>query len=100
MNSVIHVDISISYKSSPHEGLKNTLFLKEIFENHPNLMTVCLILKELLRINELNKPFYGGIGSYVLVILVHNILRLKNVDLDDNLMNQLKVVSKYLTTEF
>jgi hypothetical protein len=28
LNSVIHVDISISYNSSPHEGLKNTLFLK------------------------------------------------------------------------
>lgn len=28
INSVIHVDISISYQSSPHEGLKKTQFLK------------------------------------------------------------------------
>jgi DNA polymerase sigma len=63
-------------------------------------MTICLILKELLKANELNKPYRGGIGSYVLVILVHNILKLKDVDFEDNLTSQLKAVAKYFATEF
>lgn len=99
-NSVIHVDISISHGLSPHEGVKNTRFLKEIFEAHPSLMSICLILKELLRVNELNKPYKGGIGSYVLVILVHNILRMKEIDFSDDLLHQLKVITRYLITEF
>lgn len=48
----------------------------------------------------MNKPYKGGMGSYVLVILTYNILKLKEVDLEDNLMNQLKYVANYLTTEF
>lgn len=100
LNTVIHVDISISYRKDPHEGIKNSIFLKEIFENHPNLMTICLILKELLRVNGLNKPYKGGIGSYVLVILAHNILKLKNIDFCESFLDQMKTIAKYLTTEF
>lgn len=59
---------------------------------------VCLVLKELLRVNELNKPYKGGIGSYVLVILVHNILKLKEVSFDEDLMRELKTVAKYMST--
>lgn len=63
-------------------------------------MTICLILKELLRVNGLNKPYKGGIGSYVLVILAHNILKLKNIDFCESFLDQMKAIAKYLTTEF
>jgi len=51
--------------------------MKELFEEHPSLKIVSLVFKELLRIYELNKPFKGGIGSFVLVILVYNILSME-----------------------
>ena len=97
---MIHVDISIFSGRESHEGMNNTIFLKEIFDSHETLMVSCLIFKQLLRLYNLNKPYKGGIGSYSLVIMVYNILKMKNIEIDGNYMRQILSVINFLTKDF
>ena len=76
---VIHVDLSVVSRKDDHEGLRNTRIMKDIFEEYSDLKIVCLIVKELLRVHDLNRPFTGGIGSYILVIMIHNILKMDSM---------------------
>ena len=80
-----------------HEGIRNTNIMKDIFNKYPNMKVVSLILKELLRIYELNKPFSGGIGSYVLVILVHNIIKMKGLEISKDYFKLLTEVCTFMT---
>ncbi len=70
--------------------------MKDIFDHYPTLMTICLILKEILRVNNLNKPYTGGISSYILVILTHNILKLKN-GFEESLLDQIKHIAHFMS---
>lgn len=55
-------------------------------------------MKDLLRVSNLNKPYIGGISSYVLVVLVYNILMRKDVPIDQDLARQMRTVATYLST--
>jgi hypothetical protein len=87
-------------KRDSHEGIRNTQIMKEMFEDEPNLKVVALVFKELLRIYELNKPFRGGIGSYVLVILVHNLLKMREVPINEDYFGQIIEVCTFMTERF
>lgn len=69
-----------------------------MFTQHPSLQILCLIMKDLLRVSNLNKPYIGGISSYVLVVLVYNILMRKDVPIDQDLARQMRTVATYLST--
>lgn len=56
--------------------------MKTIFGSFPKMRVISLIFKELLRVYQLNKPFLGGIGSFVLVILLHNIIEMRKIKMD------------------
>lgn len=77
--------------------MNNTIFLKQIFDENESLMVTCLIFKQLLRIYKLNKPYQGGIGSYSLVILTYNILKMKNVVIDSDYFKHILTVINFLT---
>lgn len=100
LKDVIHVDISMTHNKTAHEGIRNTAIMQKIFSEYPSLKIVSLVLKELLRIYELNKPFKGGIGSYVLVILVHNIIKMTKLEMDDNYSQLLNEVCTFMTETF
>ena len=76
--------------------------MKNIFMQYPILKIVCLVFKQLLSIYELNKPFTGGIGSYVLVILVYNIVKMKNIKVTthDDITSTIMAVCTFMTEEF
>jgi len=80
------VDISVT-NSKDNECLRNTNFMKHLLEVYPDLKVIGLILKELLKITDLNKNYTGGIGSYILIMLVYNILKMKAVNFDGNYFN-------------
>lgn len=73
------MDLTISSFDSPHSGIENTNHLRELFESYPPLRTICLLYKEHMRMKSLNKPYKGGISSYVLVMLVYSILSRQNM---------------------
>lgn len=68
--------------------------------SYPNIRVLSLIFKELLKVYELNKPFLGGIGSFVLVILVHNIIKMKGIENDNNYYQQLLEICNFMTDHF
>lgn len=73
--------------------------MKNIFMKYPILKIVCLVFKQLLGIYDLNKPFTGGIGSYILVILVHNIVKMKNIKVNthDDITGTIMAVCTFMT---
>jgi len=46
---------------------------------YPMLRPVCIVLKELLKLHDLNKPFTGGISSFVVIIMILAFLKLSPV---------------------
>jgi DNA polymerase sigma len=74
--------------------------MKELFEEQPSLKVVSLVLKELLRTYELNKPFTGGIGSFALVILAYNILSCERAEKGADLAHQLTTICSFMVDKF
>ena len=83
-------------RKDDHEGIKNTRIMKEIFEESADLKIVCLIVKELLRVYDLNRPFTGGIGSYILVIMVHNILKMNSMPISGNYLRFILFLTDFI----
>lgn len=54
----------------------------------------------MLRIYELNQPFRGGIGSFVLSILIHNIIKIKKVEINEDYYLQMLEVCSFMTESF
>jgi non-canonical poly(A) RNA polymerase PAPD5/7 len=63
------VKIDISYNRM--NGYKDSFFIKHILEENNIIRQAIIILKILLRENDLNEPYSGGMGSYLLFHLVY-----------------------------
>lgn len=66
-DSFVQVDISVH--TGIHQGLKNNELTRRLFEKHPLLRELLLILKQLLYYSGFNETFKGGLGSFGLMIL-------------------------------
>ncbi len=97
---IINVDISMSEMAKMHEGIENTNYLRQLFDESHSLRTISLIFKELLRKHNLNKPFTGGISSYVLVMMIYGILKQKDVQINENYYKQIQKIGDFLFHEF
>ena len=47
------------------------MFVQQKLQEFPILKPVCLILKKLLVINQLNDPYIGGLGSFSLFLMLY-----------------------------
>ena len=63
------VKIDISYNRM--NGYEDSFFIKNILEENNIIRQAIIILKILLRENDLNEPYSGGMGSYLLFHLVY-----------------------------
>lgn len=61
-----NVDISLN---NIH-GLQNAVMIKEYLQKIPEIMPCAMFIKNLLKINNLNIPFEGGVGSYTQMIML------------------------------
>ena len=57
-------------------------------------------MKELFRRKKLNKPYRGGISSYVLVMMIYNILKFKNLCNETSYFHQINVICEYMSQKF
>jgi DNA polymerase sigma len=74
--------------------------MKNLLEEYPDLKVIGLILKELLKITDLNKNYTGGIGSYTLTMLAFNVLKARKVAFDGNYIHQLTTIAMYMAQDF
>ena len=63
------VKIDISYNRI--NGYEDSFFIKNILEENNIIRQAIMILKILLKENDLNEPYSGGMGSYLLFHLVY-----------------------------
>lgn len=67
------VDISFNTSSGP----ENTEIVLGFLREHAELRPLLLVLKYFLSQNRLNEPYWGGMGSYALVLLTTFIIKRK-----------------------
>lgn len=72
----VHMDISFNSL----EGFKAIETVKLLQGVYPPLRPLVLVLKEFLRERRLNETFAGGIGSFLIVILVLSFLQYRRIN--------------------
>ena len=68
-NSFTGIKFDISFNRL--KGYEDSLIIKKIIEEHPIIRKAIIILKILLKINNLNESFHGGMSSFLLFHLVY-----------------------------
>ena len=63
-----------------HTGNKVIQMVTAYKKEYPVLKPLMLVLKQLLKVNGLNSPRHGGLGSYSLLMLIVGFLQLKQSD--------------------
>ena len=88
----IDFDISFNHK----EGYSIGLIIKNKIFNIPILRPVILIMKHILSINDLNKPYTGGMNSFVLFHLVYAYYKLIKDQINDKDISLKLFLMKFL----
>ena len=98
------VDISFNVNSGP----ENNEIVHSYLREHAELRPLVLVLKYFLAQNRLNEPYWGGMGSYALVLLVTFIIKRRKaaaapgtamLDLGELLVEFFRFFGKELQTE-
>mmetsp|Transcript_30036 Transcript_30036/g.36633 ORF Transcript_30036/g.36633 Transcript_30036/m.36633 type:complete len:648 (-) Transcript_30036:48-1991(-) len=67
----LSVDICFDQESGP----KCAAIMKKFLSNYPPLRALCLVLKYFTKIRGVNEPYFGGIGSFTLQMLIVSFLQ-------------------------
>jgi len=65
---ILHLDITVLDKE--HFGIESKNFVSQMISMYPDLKSVCLVLKKIVKEYDLNEPYTGGIGSYSMFLLL------------------------------
>lgn len=68
--TAINVDISFNRTN----GIYCVKLVKILLKKYPELKPLLLVLKCFLKSRNLNEPYYGGVGSFLLTMLVTSYL--------------------------
>jgi DNA polymerase sigma len=72
-NTNIQVDISFNRTN----GIYCVKLVKFLLKKYPELKPLILVLKAFLKSRQLNEPYHGGVGSFLLTMLVTSYLQRK-----------------------
>ena len=72
------IKLDITVKGTRHKGLEAIEIVKGYLKQYPQLSSLILVFKYMLKITELNNPYTGGLGSYGLLLLLVGFLQRKN----------------------
>jgi len=100
-NSLTGIKFDISFNRL--NGFEDSLLIKKIIENLPIIRRAIIILKILLKINDLNEPYHGGMSSFLLFHLVyffHLIFEDEINNNNDNILDFLLSFFKFYGTNF
>ena len=68
VESTFNISIDISINSE--DGMKAVPIIKSIIQLYPHFKYLVLVMKAFLKIRRLNETYYGGIGSFLLQLMV------------------------------
>lgn len=69
--SLLYIDITIvDLETDDSIVIKCKNYVKEKIRQNPALRPVCLVLKKMLKLYDLNQPYTGGLGSYSLFLML------------------------------
>lgn len=69
------IKLDITVKGTRHKGLEAVNIVKGYLKQYPQLNSLMLLFKYMLKITELNDPYTGGLGSYGLLLLLVGFLQ-------------------------
>lgn len=60
--------------SDHHNGLECVKLVKEFLSENEIIEPIILVMKQILKVNNLNEPYFGGISSYALFLMIVSFL--------------------------
>lgn len=66
----LDVVIDITQHNENHKGLMCIQLVQSYIKAYPSLKPLVLVLKNLIKIHQLNDPYHGGLSSYGILLLV------------------------------
>ena len=69
-DSNFEVKVDITFKDETHRGSDWVKLVKEYMTQFPILSSMVIVIKQLLKVNNLNDPYSGGISSYALTLMI------------------------------
>jgi non-canonical poly(A) RNA polymerase PAPD5/7 len=60
--------------SDHHNGLECVRIVKEFLEENEMIEPIILVLKQMLKVSSLNDPYFGGMSSYALFLMIVSFL--------------------------
>jgi non-canonical poly(A) RNA polymerase PAPD5/7 len=66
----MNFNLDISLRQKDHYGLECISLVKNYLATYKNLEYLTLVIKHILKLNDLNDPFKGGISSYGIVLMI------------------------------
>jgi len=62
-----------------HNGLECVKLVKQFLSENEIIEPLILVLKQFLKVNGLNDPYYGGLSSYALFLMIVSFLQMHQV---------------------
>ena len=69
-----NISIDITYLTDHHNGLECVKLVKDYLQENELVEPLILVLKQLLKTNDFNNPYYGGLSSYALFLMIVSFL--------------------------
>ena len=96
------VDITFESWINPEVfyGIQSSTLIQQLCYEEQNLKGIVIVLKNILHMCHLDKPYFGGINSYMMVMLVAAFLRSnRSYNICDCFMKMLKYYGKDFDTK-
>ena len=72
--------VDITHLTDMHNGLQCVDLVKEYMLGYWFLEPLILVLKQMLKVNNLNDPYKGGLSSYGLLLMIVSFIQFRNLD--------------------
>lgn len=67
-------NIDITQMTDHHNGLECVKIVQEFLEENEIIEPMILVLKQFLKASSLNNPYFGGLSSYALFLMIVSFL--------------------------
>jgi len=84
-HSGVEVKVDLTYGDDSHRGKDWVDLVKDYMNQFPILSKMMMVIKQLLKVNNLNDPYSGGLSSYALTLMIVAFLQFHNMGYAKNL---------------
>ena len=90
-------NIDITQLTDNHNGLECVKLVQEFLAENELIEPLILVLKQYLKVCQYNDPYYGGISSYALFLMIVSFLQSQNYPNEISKVNLGRVLTQFFS---